>query len=121
MTSDDPYKAGAMQSALGQASSKREFAYEFGVDPYSPYPPLQKILDFNCLDSDRGSLTVKAAFSEQFPGERQPSVSLTGITDSLRSLVRDKTPTELQAINAQRLSAMGVSDLSQRFSTRLQL
>jgi hypothetical protein len=109
VTSDDPYKAGAMQSALGQAANKREFAYEFGVDPYSPYPPLQKILDSTAWTATGGSLTVKAAFSA-IPGGAGTVVSLTGTADSLRSLVRDKTPTELQAINAQRLSAMGVSD-----------
>jgi hypothetical protein len=37
-------------------------------------------------------------------------VSLTSTADSLRTLVRDKTPTELQEINARKLSAMGISD-----------
>jgi hypothetical protein len=109
MQSDDPYQASATQSALGQASSKREFAYQFGIDPYSPYPPLQKTLDSIAWTAASGSLTVKAAFSA-IPGGAGTVVSLTGTADSLRSLVRDKTPTELQAINAQRLSAMGVSD-----------
>jgi len=108
-TSDDPYQASAMKSALGQASNKREFAYEFGVDPYSPYPPLQKTLDSIAWTATGGSLTVKAAFSA-IPGGAGTVVSLTGTADSLRSLVRDKTPSELQQINAQRLSAMGVSD-----------
>jgi len=109
ITSDDPYKAGAVQSALGQAANKRGFAYEFGVDPYSPYQPLQKILDSTAWTATGGSLTVKAAFSA-IPGGAGTVVSLTGTADSLRSLIRDKTPTELQAINGQRLSAMGVSD-----------
>jgi hypothetical protein len=107
VTSDDPYKAGAVQSALGQAANKREFAYQFGVDPYSPYPPLQKILDSTAWTATGGSLTVKAAFSA-IPGGAGTVVSLTGTADSLRSLIRDKTPTELQAINAQRLSEMGI-------------
>ncbi len=35
-----------MQSALGQASNKREFAYEFGVDAlFTLSHRLQKILD----------------------------------------------------------------------------
>ena len=108
VTSDDPYKAGVAQSASGQAASKRAFAYEFGVDPYSPYPPLQKTLDSIAWTAASGSLTVKAAFSA-IPGGVGAVVSLTGTADSLRSLVRDKTPSELQAINAQRLSEMGVS------------
>jgi len=102
-----------VQSALGQASSKRAFAYEFGVDPYSPYPPLQKVLDSVAWTATSGSLTVKAAFSA-IPGGAGAVVSLTGTADSLRSLVRDKTPTELQAINAKRLSDMGVSGSVQK-------
>jgi hypothetical protein len=113
VTSDDPYKAGAVQSALGQAATKREFAYQFGVDPYSPYPPLQKTLDSIAWTAASGSLTVKAAFSA-IPGGAGAVVSLTGTADSLRSLVRDKTPAELQAINAQRLSAMGASGSLQK-------
>jgi hypothetical protein len=110
IASDDPYKPSAAQAALGQALYKREFAYEFGVDPYSPYPPLQKTLDSVAWTAASGSLTVKAAFSA-IPGGVGTVVSLTGTADSLRSLVRDKTPTELQKINAQRLSEMGVSDV----------
>lgn len=113
VTSDDPYKAGAVQSALGQAATKREFAYQFGVDPYSPYPHLQKTLDSIAWTAASGSLTVKAAFSA-IPGGAGAVVSLTGTADSLRSLVRDKTPAELQTINAQRLSAMGVSGSLQK-------
>ena len=113
MQSDDPYQASATQSALGQAATKREFAYQFGVDPYSPYPPLQKTLDSIAWTAASGSLTVKAAFSA-IPGGAGVAVSLTGTADSLRSLVRDKTPAELQAINARRLSAMGVSGSLQK-------
>ena len=113
MQSDDPYQASATQSALGQAATKREFAYQFGVDPYSPYPPLQKTLDSIAWTAASGSLTVKAAFSA-IPGGVGTVVSLTGTADSLRSLVRDKTPAELQAINAQRLSDMGVSGSLQK-------
>ena len=113
MQSDDPYQASATQSALGQAATKREFAFQFGVDPYSPYPPLQKTLDSIAWTAASGSLTVKAAFSA-IPGGVGTVVSLTGTADSLRSLVRDKTPAELQAINAQRLSDMGVSGSLQK-------
>ena len=31
---DDPYRANALASALGQVAVKREIAYNFGVDPY---------------------------------------------------------------------------------------
>lgn len=113
MQSDDPYQPSATKSALGQAANKREFAYRFGVDPYSPYPPLQKTLDSIAWTATGGSLTVKAAFSA-IPGGVGTVVSLTGTADSLRNLIRDKTPAELQAINAQKLTAMGVSGSLQK-------
>jgi hypothetical protein len=91
---------------------KREFAYKFGVDPYSSYPPLQQMLDSIAWTATRGSLTVKAAFSvlSLIPGGVGVVVSLTSTADSLRSLVREKTPSELREINARTLSTMGVSD-----------
>jgi hypothetical protein len=109
VTNDDPNQASAMKSALGQASNKRAFAYQFGVDPYSPYPPLQKTLDSIAWTATGGNLTVKAAFAA-IPGGAGTAVSLTGTADSLRSLVRDKTPAELQKINAKRLADMGISE-----------
>ena len=107
VTSNDPNQPDAMKSALGQAANKREFAYQFGVDPYSPYPPLQKTLDSIAWTATGGSLTVKAAFSA-IPGGAGAVVSMTGTADSLRTLIRDKTPAELEKINGQRLSDMGI-------------
>ncbi len=107
VTTNDPNQPDAMKSALGQAANKREFAYQFGVDPYSPYPPLQKTLDSIAWTATGGSLTVKAAFSA-IPGGAGAVVSMTGTADSLRTLIRDKTPAELQKINGQRLSDMGI-------------
>jgi hypothetical protein len=106
-TSDDPYQSSAAKSALGQSASKREFAYQFGVDPYSPYPPLQKTLDSIAWTATGGSLTVKAALSA-IPGGAGAAVSMTGTAESLRGLIRDKTPDELQKLNSKRLSDMGI-------------
>lgn len=108
----DPYHASAWTSALGQVATKRDFAYKFGVDPYSSYPPLQETLDSLAWTATRGSLSVKAAFSilSVIPGGVGVVVSLTSTADSLRALVRDKTPAELQEINARKLAEMGVPD-----------
>lgn len=108
-SSGDPYKSGALNSVLGQASNKREFAYKFGIDPYSSYLPLQKTLDSIAWTATSGSLSVKAAFSV-IPVGIGVVASLTSTADSLRSLVRDKTPYELLEINSRKLSAMGVPD-----------
>jgi hypothetical protein len=111
-SNNDPYQSSAFSSTLGQAATKREFAYKFGVDPYSSYMPLQQMLDSIAWTATRGSLTVKAAFSalSLIPGGVGVVVSLTSTADSLRSLVRDKTASELIEINARKLSTMGVSD-----------
>ena len=45
ISSNDPHQAGVAETALGQATAKRAFAYEFGVDPYTRFKPLQKNLD----------------------------------------------------------------------------
>lgn len=110
--SNDPFQASTLASALGQVAMKRELAYKFGVDPYSSYRPLQETLDALAWTATHGSLTVKAFFSvlAVIPGGIAAVASLTSTADSLRSLVRDKTPSELQEINAGKLSAMGVSD-----------
>ena len=111
-SSDDPYRTNVLASALGQVAMKRELAYNFGVDPYSSYAPLQETLNSLAWTAVRGSLTVKAAFSALafIPGGIAAIASLTSTADSLRSLVRDKTPLELHEINARKLSEMGVSD-----------
>ena len=108
-SSDNPYQASTLMSVLGHAETKREFAHKFGVDPYSSYAPIQKTLDSLSWTATAGSLAAKTAFSLA-PGGAVSVVSITSASDSLRSLVRDKTPSELQEINIQKLSTMGVSE-----------
>lgn len=107
MSSDNPDQPNVAKAALGQASNKRAFAYEFKVDPYSSYKPLQDTLDKIAWTATAGSLTVKAAFSA-IPGGAGTVVSLTSTSESLRSLVRDNTPAALVEINRNKLSGMGI-------------
>lgn len=109
IASDDPHQANVAETALGQAAAKRAYAYEFRVDPYTGYLPLQKSLDEIAWAAAGGGLTMKVAFSF-IPGAAGVVVSATGTTDSMRALVRDKSPVELEKINKGKLKAMGVSD-----------
>ena len=119
--SDDPYQASATKSALGQAASKREFAYQFGVDPYSPYPPLQKTLDSIAWTAASGSLTVKAAFSA-IPGGVGAVVSLTGTADSLRVSGAGQNSCRAPAIQRTETSATGgLRFFAKSLSEQLQL
>lgn len=109
IASDDPHQANVAETALGQAAAKRAYAYEFRVDPYTSYAPMQKSLDDIAWAAAGGGLTMKVAFAF-IPGAVGIAVSATGTTDTMRALVRDKSPVELEKINRNKLKAMGVSD-----------
>ena len=104
-----PHQGNVLNYALGQASYKREFAYQFGVDPYTSYEPLQKGLNDIAWTATAGGLTVKAAVLA-VPGAAGTLIGMAGTAGSLKALVRDKTPNELARINQDKLWGMGVPD-----------
>jgi len=109
VTSKDPYQPGAADALLGQAAYKRQFAYEFGVDPYSSYAPLQKALDDLSWTATAGGLTVKTAMMA-IPGAAGTLVGMGGTAQSLKALVSEKTPGELEEMNRGKLSGLGIPD-----------
>lgn len=109
VTTKDPYQSKGAKGILGQTAYKRQFAAEFGVDPYSTYAPLQKALDDMAWTATAGGLTVKAAMMA-IPGAAGTAVGLAGTTQSVKALATEKTPAELEEINRARLSAMGVPE-----------
>jgi hypothetical protein len=111
VTSDSPNKGNLLSNASGQASYKRQYAAEFGVDPYTSYEPLQKALNDLSWTAAAGGLTVKAAFMA-IPGGAGFAVGAMGTADTAKNLLSDKTPAELASINQSSLSGMGVSDAS---------
>jgi hypothetical protein len=115
VVSSDPHQEGAVKTAIGYAAAKRNFAYEFGVDPYSSFKPLEEELNDIAWTATGGGLTVKVAFAaiKDTPGT---VVQTTGTAASMKKLVRDKSPAELDKINKNKLKAMGVPDnLSEEF------
>ena len=107
--SDDPYQEGVLKTAIGYAPAKRQFAFQFGVDPYSSYEPLQEALNEVTWTAVGGSLTVKVAFMA-IPAPAQMAVKLSGTAGGMKTLVRDKSPNELENINRERLAAMGIEE-----------
>ena len=109
VVSSDPYQEGAVKTAIGYAAAKRNFAYEFGVDPYSSFKPLEEALNDIAWTATGGGLTVKVAFAaiKDTPGT---VVQTTGTAAGMKKLVRDKSPAELDKINKKKLKAMGVPD-----------
>ncbi|MGA3117359.1 MAG: hypothetical protein ABSF90_23335 [Syntrophobacteraceae bacterium] len=111
VTSDNPNKGKLLNSASGQASYKRQYAAEFGVDPYTTYEPLQKALNDLSWTAAAGGLTVKAAFMA-IPGGAGFAVGAMGTADTAKNLLSDKTPVELESINQSSLAGMEVSNAS---------
>lgn len=110
VVSSDPHQEGAVKTAIGYAAAKRNFAYEFGVDPYSSFKPLEEELNDIAWTATGGGLTVKVAFAaiKDTPGTVVQSM---GTSAGMRVLVRDNSPAELDKINKKKLKAMGIPDI----------
>jgi hypothetical protein len=109
IVSDDPHQANVLSTAIGYAAQKRRFAYEYGVDPYTDFEPVQQALAEVSRAGVAGGLTPKLAFSA-VKGKGGRVLSVTGTSDTMRKLVMDKSPAELRKINRKKLEAMGVED-----------
>jgi hypothetical protein len=109
ITSDDPDQEGALSAAIGYAAAKRKFAYEYGINPYTRYEPVQDKLTKMARAAVVGGLTPKVAFG-LINKPVGTVLQLTGTADTMRKLVRDKSPAELSEINAEKLKAMGMED-----------
>jgi hypothetical protein len=96
-----------LKTAIGFAAAKRKFAYRFGVDPYTTFPPVKERLDEIAWSGVAGGLTVSVGFAA-IPGVGGAVVSSTKTGDSLNRMIRDNTPAELKKINGRELRAMGV-------------
>jgi hypothetical protein len=105
--SDDPDQGNAMSVALGYDATKRQYAYEFGIDPYTHYKPVVSRLGKISRASVAGGLAPKVALSA-VGGGVATGVSLGITAEGMRQLVRDKSPGELTKINKKKLEQMGV-------------
>jgi hypothetical protein len=108
VVSDDPHQEGVLKTAAGHAPAKRAFAYEFKVNPYSDYPPLQEALNDMAWAATGGGLTPKVAFAA-IGGTAGTVLQATGTAEGMRKLVRDYSPAELEKINKEKLSKLSVS------------
>jgi len=100
------YEDGGAEQML-IAGEKRKLAAELGVDPYSTNPKLQSMLGEIAKARAGGKFAVDLA-SMALPGAIGMVKSVTTFRDDAKSLLRDKTPAELDRINDERLAKMGV-------------
>lgn len=95
------------ESLIGYSNTKREYAYEFGVDVYSPNPILQKQLDDMARMGYAGSLSV-TALKALIPGGVGMALSVTGGTQLMNDMIAKSPPPELRQMNRKKLVAMGI-------------
>jgi len=115
VVSDDPNQAGVFSTAIGYAAAKRAFAYEYGINPYTDFQPVQDKMGEIARANVVGGLTPKIAFG-LIKKPVGTVLSVTATADSMKKMARDKSPEELEDINEEKLEAMGVSNsMSKRF------
>lgn len=103
------HEEGLLKTVGGYNIAKRKFAYRFGIDPYTTFPPVRDRLSEISWAAVAGNLTVTAAFSA-VSGGAAVVIKGTKVSGAVRALLRDKSPTDLKEINARRLKRMGVGD-----------
>jgi hypothetical protein len=99
--SKDPDQDNAMSVALGYDATKREYAYEFGINPYSHYEPAMSRLG----EISRASVAIALS---AVGGAVATGVSIGITAEGMRQLVRDNSPGELNKINKKKLEQMGI-------------
>jgi hypothetical protein len=108
--SGDPDQDNALKVALGYDAVKRQFAYDFGVDPYTDYEPLVDRLGQISRAAVAGGITPRAALAA-INSPVATGISLTATAEGMRQLVRDNPPGELRKINRAKLERMGVGEV----------
>lgn len=97
------------EQLIGYSKAKRKVAFKLGVDPYSTNTVLQKELDGIAWASFAGGFAFTAA-TLPIGGGVGMALSVTKTSNSLDSMLQEKSPSDLKVINRQALAAMGVSE-----------
>ena len=95
-----------MENAIGFSSTKRDYAAEFHVDPYSTNPLLQKRLEEISWYGYSGKIAASAV-SAVIPGGVGAFVSVAKSSDWLEGIPVQTPPSELRKANREKLSGNG--------------
>ena len=111
ITSDDPNQEGALSAAVGWAATKRSFAVEMGVDPYTDWEPLQEALSSVGQAAFAGGISAKVAMgaATRDTDFAMPVLALS-LTDSMKSKLADNPPERLAELNRAEMAELGISD-----------
>jgi len=111
VTSSDPYQEGAISAAVGWAGTKRAFAVELGVDPYTDWEPLQQALTSVGRAAFAGGMAVGVAMGMATEGTQlEMPVMLLSTTNDMNHMLADNPPASLTKINKGKLEEMGIDN-----------
>lgn len=108
--SGDPDQDNALKVALGYDAVKRQYAYEFRIDPYTDYEPLVDRLGQISRASVAGGILPRAALAA-VGTPLTTGIGLTATAEGMRQLVRDNPPGKLRELNLKTLERMGVGQV----------
>ncbi len=97
-----------LQNLIGFSSTKRDYAAQFGVDPYSSNPVLQERLDEIAWAGYGGKITASAALS-LVSGGAGIAISTAKTSNWLEGIPVKAAPSDLRARNRKNLATMGVA------------
>jgi len=100
--------ANRMQDMLGFTTAKRKVAISLGVDPYSTNDVLQKQLDDIAWANFAGGLVFSIG-TMPIGGGVGMALTATQVTGNFETMLREKTPADLKAMNRKILLGMGAS------------
>lgn len=109
MSATDPGREGTVASLTGGSKARRKLAYDFAVDPYTTFDPLDAELRRVASASAIGETATNAGLAF-VTGGAGIAISVGGTSGDLRQALLDKTAAELEKMGRPELAAMGVSD-----------
>lgn len=95
---------------LGVSKAKRELAFQYGVNPYSSNPVLQKELNSIGWTSFAGKATVSVLTAGMAGGDVENVLQFTKVLGRNGTRLRDTSPNDLLRENKASLMKMGASD-----------
>jgi hypothetical protein len=107
--SDDPDQDNVVKVALGYDVAKRQFAFEFGIDPYTNYEPVVNRLGEIARAAVAGGLTPKAAMAA-IDNDVVLAMRISSTAYGMMQMVRDNPPHKVEEINRAKLEKMGLQD-----------
>ena len=96
-----------IKDLIGFSKTKREYAYQLGVDAYTDNEKLQDRLDEISWAGYAGGITWAAAMAA-VPGGAGVAITVSGSHRFLNEVFRTTPPVDLRRMNAEKLKAMDV-------------